>query len=153
TRWLGASKSRVVTISLSDGVVTFNLLPFPPIAFLLSLSLEFVQVLVQPVVALLPEAPVPAHPLVDLLEWSRLEPSRPPLPLAASRDEPRHLEHLQVPGDRGKADREGFGQLGHGGLADRQPRQDRPPGGIGESCERPVELLCRCHSTPPLNNQ
>src|SRR2546430_12039144 len=30
---------------------------------------------------------------------------------------------------------EGLGQLGHRGLAQRQPREDGPTGGIGEGCE------------------
>jgi L-fucose mutarotase/ribose pyranase (RbsD/FucU family) len=45
-----------MTISRSDGVVTSSaLLPLPPIALLLSSSLELLQVLVQPVVALFQE--------------------------------------------------------------------------------------------------
>src|SRR6266571_2161077 len=74
TRSRGASKTRVMTISRSDGVVTVIwLLSLAPIALLLSSSLELLQVLVQPVVALLPEAPVPLGPLGDLLERSRLD--------------------------------------------------------------------------------
>src|SRR5918999_3519581 len=81
TRSRGASKTRVMTISRSDGVVTVSLLSVPPMALLLSSSLEVVQVLVQPVVALLPEPTVPLGPLRDLLQGSRLEAGRPPLPL------------------------------------------------------------------------
>src|SRR5437899_12702224 len=79
TRSRGASKTRVMTISRSDGVVTVSwLLPLPPIALLLSSTLELVQVLVQSVVALLPEAAVPPGPLGDLLERPRLEPGGEP---------------------------------------------------------------------------
>src|SRR5919106_3005943 len=74
TRSRGASKARVMTISRSDGVVTVStLLPLLPIALLLSSSLELVQVLVEPFVALLPEPTVPLGPLRDLLQRSRLE--------------------------------------------------------------------------------
>src|SRR3989442_10456780 len=60
TRSRGASKTRVMTISRSDGVVTVSwLLPLAPIAILLSSVLELLQVLVQPVVALLPQTAVP----------------------------------------------------------------------------------------------
>src|SRR5205823_9699837 len=96
TRSRGASKVRVITISRSDGVVTVSSLPLPPIALLLPSSLELVQVLVQPVVALLPEAAVRRGPLGDLPQRARLEPRRPPLPLPSSRDQPGPLEHLQV---------------------------------------------------------
>src|SRR5437867_3692922 len=96
TRSRGASKTRVMTISRSDGVVTVSLLPLPPIALLLSSSLELVQVLVETVVALLPEFPVPLRPLGDLLEGLRLEPRGPPLPIPAPGDEPGSLQHLEV---------------------------------------------------------
>src|SRR5437867_12900715 len=97
TRSRGALKTRVMTISRSDGVVTVSpLLPLSVIAHLLSSSLDLVQVLVQPVVALFPEAPIPLGPLGDLPERPSLEPGGPPLPLPAPRDQPRPLEHLQV---------------------------------------------------------
>src|SRR5712691_1181219 len=155
TRSRGASKTRVMTISRSDGVVTVSwLLSLPPIVLLLSSTLELVQVLVQPVVALLPEAAVPLGPLGDLLERPRLEPGGPPLPLPAPRDQPRPLEHLQVLRDRRQAHLERFRQLGDGGLPRRQPREDRPPRGIRERRERPVEPIGRDdHSTSPLYNR
>src|SRR5437660_12210294 len=109
TRSRGASNTRVVTISRSDGVVTVSLLPLPPIALLpsssssSSSSLEFLQVLVQPVVALLPEAPIPLGPVRDLFERPRLEPGGPPLPLPAPGDQPGQLEHLQMLRDGGHA--------------------------------------------------
>src|SRR5436190_8074874 len=68
TRSRGASNLRVITISRSDGVVTVScLLPLPAIALLLSSVLELLQVLVQPVVALLPEPAVLVRPVHDLL--------------------------------------------------------------------------------------
>src|SRR6266540_202481 len=140
TRSRGASKTRVMTISRSDGVVIVSLLlPLPPIALLLSSRLELLQVLLQPVVALLPEAAVPLGPLGDLLEWPRLEPGGPPLPLPASCDEPRPLQHLQVLRDRRQAHLERLRQLGDGSLPRRQPREDRPPRGIREGPEGAVQ--------------
>src|SRR5438445_4502025 len=67
TRSRGASYPRVETISLSDGVVTVSLLALAPIALLLSSVLELLQVLVQPVVALLPDPPIPLGPFAHLL--------------------------------------------------------------------------------------
>src|SRR5436190_20482659 len=93
----GASNSRVDTISRSDGVVTVSvLLPLATIAFLLSSSLELLQVLLQPVVALLPELAVPLGPVGDLLQRPRLQPGGAPLPVPPPGDQPRPLEHLQV---------------------------------------------------------
>src|SRR5438105_3121395 len=74
TRSRGASKTRVITISLSVGVVTSSLLPLAAISLLL--SLELVQVFVEPVVALLPELPVLLGPLGDLFQGAGLEPGR-----------------------------------------------------------------------------
>src|SRR6266545_2651308 len=88
TRSRGASKTRTMTISRSDGVVTVSsLLPLPPIALLLSSSLDLVQVLVESVVALLPEAPISLGPLGDLPERLGLGRSAPlaPAPSGASR--------------------------------------------------------------------
>src|SRR6266508_4128900 len=122
TRSRGASKIRVMTISRSDGVVTVSLLlPLPPIALLLSSTLELLQVLVQPVVALLPEPAVRGGPLRHVPERTGLEPGGPPLPLPAPRDQPRPLQHLQVLGDRRQAHLERRRQLGDGRLARRQP--------------------------------
>src|SRR6266542_3634041 len=155
TRSRGASKTRVMTISWSDGVVTVSaLLALPPIALLLSSTLELVQVLVQPVVALLPEAAVPLGPVGDLLEWPSLEPGGPPLPLPAPRDEPRPLEHLQVLRDRRQAHLERLRQLGDGGLPRRQPPENRPPRGIRESPEGAVQSFGELqHSTLQVHNQ
>src|SRR6266540_2428030 len=123
TRLRGASKTRVMTISRSDGVVTVScLLPPSPIAFLLSSSLELLQVLVQPVVALLPEAPVSLGPLGDLPERSRLESGGPPLALSPPRDEPCPLQHLQVLRDSRQTHLERLPQLGDGGFPHCQPR-------------------------------
>src|SRR6266571_817677 len=155
TRSRGASKTRVMTISRSDGVVTVIwLLPLAPIALLLSSSLDLLQVLVQPVVALLPEAAVRLGPLGYLLQRPRFEPGRPPLTLPSPRDQTRPLQHLQMLRDRRQAHLERFCQLGHCGLPRRQACEDCPPRGVGEGPERPVKLVGRAtHSTSPLNNR
>src|SRR6266508_5203216 len=105
-----------MTISRSDGVVTLSSLPLPSIALLLSSCLELVQVLVQPLVALLPELPVRLGPLRDFPERSRLEPGRPPLPFSAPRDQPGSLQDLQVLRDRRQAHLERLRQRGDGSL-------------------------------------
>src|SRR5438270_8635399 len=129
TRSRGASNTRVITISRSDGVVSVVLwLPVAAISLLLSSSLDPLQVLVQSVVALLPESAVPLGPLGHLFERSRFEPSRAPLALPAPRDQPCPLQHLQVLRDRREAHLEGLRQLLDRCHPSGQPRQDRPSG-------------------------
>src|SRR5437763_12261334 len=152
----GASKIRVEAISRSDGVVTSSLLPLGAIVLLLSSYLELFQVLVQPVVALLPEAAVPLRPLRDLLQRPRLEPGRPRLPFPAPGDEPGPLQHLQVLGDGREADLERRRQLGHRGLSHGEPGHDGPARGVGQGGERAVQAVDSgryCHSTLRLDNQ
>src|SRR4029450_3442344 len=88
----GASKTRVMTIFRPGVSIVCLYLPFPPIALLLPLawsaSLELVQVLVQSVVALVPEAAVPVGPLGDLLDRGTPAPRGPALPLPTPRDRP-----------------------------------------------------------------
>src|SRR2546421_9045320 len=145
TRSRGASNTRVITISRSDGVVSVVLwLPVAAISLLLSSSLDPLQVLVQSVVALLPEAAVPLGPLGHLFERSRFEPSRAPLALPAPRDQPCPLQHLQVLRDGREAHLERLRQLLDRGHPSGQPRQDRSPGRIGERCKGGVQPLgCR----------
>jgi hypothetical protein len=98
----------------------------------MSLTLQLLQVVIQPIEALVPELAVPLHPIGDLVQRSRLQPARPPLCLSSLRDQPGSLQHLEVLGDGGQAQGEGLGQLVDRGLALGEPRQDRSPRGIGE---------------------
>src|SRR5882762_2358366 len=138
TRATGASKVRSTT-SGSSFVTTLS---FAAISLLLALNflhlvlaLQLLEVAAQPVEALFPVAPVVLDPVGDVLERIRLEPAGPPLRLAAALDQARALEHLQVLGDRGKADLEGLGQLHDRGFAGGEACEDRAPRGIGERCE------------------
>src|SRR2546421_11740892 len=119
TRSRGASMSRVITISRSVGVATVRVLPLAAIVLLLSPSLELLQVLVEPVVALLPEPAVPLDPLGGLLQRAGLELGRPELPIAAPGDESGPLEDLQVLRHRRQAHPERRGQLRHRPLPPR----------------------------------
>src|SRR3954462_8746338 len=60
----------------------------------LLLRLQCLEVLVETAVARFPELAVGADPLGRLFQRLRLEVARPPLGLAAARDQPRPLEHL-----------------------------------------------------------
>src|SRR6266850_1246158 len=138
TRATGASKVRSTT-SGSSFVTTLS---FAAIILLLALNfvhlvlvLQFLEVAVQPVEALLPVAPVILDPVGDVLERIRLEPAGPPLRLAAARDQARAGQDLQVPGDGGKADIEGFRKFLDRSLSGGESGEDRAPGGIGEGRE------------------
>src|SRR2546423_1958364 len=98
-----------MTISVSDGVVTLSALPVGAIVRLLPLQL--LQIVVQPVVALLPEPAVPLRPLRGLLQWRRPQPRRAPLAIPTAGDQPRALQDLEVLGDGGLGHPERRGQL------------------------------------------
>src|SRR4051794_4229733 len=89
----------------------------------------------------LPEAPVAVDPLGGFPEGIAVDAGGPELCRAAARDQAGALEDLEVLGDGLHADRERLGELAHRRLAGCQPLQDRPPGGIGEGGEGPVELI------------
>src|SRR5262245_27271576 len=77
TRWRGASNSRVIRISVSDGSVT-TAEPLPTgVTIALVLPFEFIQQVVQRVEALVPGALVVLHPVVDWLERHAVEPVQP----------------------------------------------------------------------------
>src|SRR6266571_3434705 len=144
TRETGASKVRSTT-SGSSFVTTLS---FAAIFLLLALNflrlvlaLQFLKVAVELVEALLPVAPVVLDPVGDVLEGIRLEPAGPPLRLAPSRDQARAGKNLQVPGDGGKADVEGFCKLLDRSLSGREPGEDRAPGGVGEGGEDGAQAI------------
>src|SRR5690606_12977221 len=65
--------------------------------------LDLLQVDVQAIETLLPQAPVVLDPLRGGIQGLRLEPRRAPLAFAAAHDEPGALQHLEVLGDRRQA--------------------------------------------------
>src|SRR5262249_5174528 len=58
-----------------------------------------------------------------------------------ARNQPRALQHLQVPRHRRQADVERLGEFRNRGLAERQPGQDGPPRRVGESREGGAEVV------------
>src|SRR3981081_1929393 len=93
---LGASHSLIIVISLFVS-------PFP---FLLSLIaflllLDFLQIVVQPIEAFVPEAAVWLHPLRNVAQRLPLQLAGSPLGLAAPSDQTRPLQHFEVLGNRG----------------------------------------------------
>src|SRR6185295_7880532 len=145
TRSRGASSTRVPIMAGGSSASsklffpdTRLLLPRPCLflLLLLLLRLQLAQIIFEAIEALFPKAAVAFEPVVDALERLGLDAAGAPLRLAAARDQPGALQHLEVLGDRRKAHVEGFGQLGDRRLAQRQPSQDRPAGRIGKGRKR-----------------
>src|SRR5258708_37532492 len=138
TRATGALKVRSTT-SGSSFVTTLS---FAAIFLLLALNfvhlalvLQFLQVAVELVEALLPVAPVVLHPVGDVLERIGLEPAGPPLRLAAALDEARAFQHFQGFRDCRQAYLERLGQVKDRGFAGREARGERASRGIGAGGE------------------
>ena len=72
--------------------------------------------------------PVALEPCGRGGERLRLEPARPPLGVAAARDQPGALEDLEMLGDRRLAHGEGLGELGHRRFARAPAAQGSPAG-------------------------
>src|SRR6266498_3036767 len=101
--------ARVMMISRSDGVVKVVAALCFAVTFLL-LLLQFNQIFVEACEALVPEAAIVFEPVGDVLERRRFEPAGPPLRLATLRDQAGAPQHLEVLGNRGRADRKRLGQ-------------------------------------------
>src|SRR5688572_26202593 len=85
-------------ISRSDGVVTVNVPLFAALltGMFLLLGFQLLQVGVETIEARFPEGAIALGPFGDFLDWSGVDPARPPLGLAAARDQSGTLEHAQV---------------------------------------------------------
>src|SRR5207244_12679122 len=141
TRAHGASKTRSMmsvrseVVAVAVGLVLAAMSP--------PLPLQLAQVVVHAMEALLPEAPIVLQPVRGVLEGTRLEPAGPPLRLATARDQTGGPQPPEVLGDRGKAHREGLGQLRDRRLARAEASKDRAPGGIGQGRDGSVEARGR----------
>src|SRR5687767_9776377 len=93
-----------VATRLFLGATAFLLLRLRPPAllffFVLLLRLQFAQIVVETIEALLPEAAIVLQPLVHGLERLHLDAAGPPLRLTAARDQSGALQNLQMLGDR-----------------------------------------------------
>ena len=117
------------------------------------LGLQLLQVGLQAIQPLVPKPAIAFQPVVDGPQAVGRDAARAPLRLPPARDQPGPLQHLEVLGDGRQADVEGFRQLRHRRLAERQPRQDRPAGRVGERCKGGAERVGHGHCTIRLNNR
>src|ERR1022692_1788057 len=152
TRSRGASNSRVMMICGMPGSAVICVLPIVgslrsdrlvAAGVVLPDALQCREQLVEPLMALVPEPLVAGQPggyLAQRLGVQVAEPGgRPP----GAGDEPRVLQHLQVPGDGRLGHAERRGQLCDGGIPLGQPGQDRPPDRIRERPEDEAQLVGR----------
>src|SRR5271169_3665936 len=112
----GASNTRVISISRS---AKFAAALFPALltAMFPLLLFQSLKIVVQPIEALIPEAPVAIHPVGDLSERHGPKAAGPSLRLATPRNQPGPLQHLEVLGDGGRTDGEGPGEIFDGSFA------------------------------------
>src|SRR5258707_731863 len=144
TRATGASKVRSTT-SGSSFVTTLSFAAIFPLLALnfvrLVLVLQFLEVAVELVEALLPVAPVVLDPVGDVLERIGLEPAGPPLRLAAALDEARAFQHFQAVRDCRPAYLVRLCQIEVPGFAGGETREDLASRGIGEGGKGGAEAI------------
>lgn len=99
------------------------------------------QVAGERVEARLPEPAVALDPAGGILHRARAadEPAAAYPAVLRMRDEARALEDAQMLVDAGERDSERTRQFGDGGIAPREPGEDRPARGVGECREGGVE--------------
>src|ERR1700690_2335785 len=95
-------------------------------------GLKSLQVVVEPIEALVVKSAVVRQPIVDVLERAWLDAARAPLRLAGARNEAGTFQHLEVLRHRRKAHGKGLGEFRDRGLAKRQARQDGAAGRVGK---------------------
>src|SRR3989442_10127692 len=94
------------------------------------LGFELLEQGIEALVVALPQPAVTFQPLGSLPQPLGLEAARPPLCVAAARNQAGALQYLQVLGNRRLAHRERLGPLRHRRLTRRPAGEDPPPGGI-----------------------
>jgi hypothetical protein len=111
--------------------------------------LELFQDGIQRLKSSFPKLPISLEPSRGFRESLGLQSPRPALRIAATRDQPRALEHLEMLRDRRLAHRKRLRQLADRRLPRREPRQYRPPSRIGQRRERDVQTVRQCHMDNP----
>src|SRR3979409_569427 len=98
TRFLGASKSRVIRICVSVGSVTTAVRLLVIAIMFLLVFLQFFQDDIQPIEALRPRAFIVLHPVRDRRERRALEPVESLAPMIPYPHHPHFPQHSQVLG-------------------------------------------------------
>src|ERR1700680_190346 len=137
TRFLGASKSRVIRICVSVGRVTTAKPLF--VIFILQF-LELLQHDFQPIEALRPRPLVVLHPVMDGFERMAVDPVHPPPSLVTHIHKPALPQHPEVFGHLRLRQVEQGDEFVHGAFPAREDVQDLPSSGFGHRIER---ICCR----------
>src|SRR5579863_1836108 len=106
---------------------------------LLLLALQLLQVVLEPIEALLPEDAILLQPVCRMLERMRFEPPWAELRITTATDQPSALEHFQVLRHGGEAHVERPGQLVDRSFAGNEAREDGAARGIRECGEGLIE--------------
>src|SRR4030095_6680345 len=134
----GTSYTRSMTSSSASSPIGSA---FAAMFLLLSMSVQFLQVIAHPVEAAFPDPPVLLDPVSGLFEWCRLQPPRPPLRLSCRHDQSGPFERLQGFENAGKRHLERLGELQHGRGSFGEAREDRPSCRIRECGERGAQMV------------
>jgi hypothetical protein len=86
-----------------------------------------------------PESPIEREPVGRVPQWGGAQAAAPLAPCEPALDEPRALEHREMFRHGRERHVERRRDLTRRELARRQPREDAPPGRIGERAEDVVE--------------
>jgi len=100
----------VLPRSIRGAVIVVSIPVFLPFLYIAEVGVQSFE-------ALLPVPSVLTDPVGDVAQRSCPKPARSPLRVPALLDKPSALQHLEMLGDRGLADLEGFRQLRDRGLA------------------------------------
>src|SRR6185312_6295413 len=109
------------------------------------LGLHLVKQGIQALEAALPKPAIVLQPSNGFGERLCLEPPRPPLRIAAPRNQACPFQHLQMLRNRGLSHRERLGQLHNRRFPGRKERQDRPPRWVGKRGECCIEVAGTVH--------
>ena len=109
-------------------------------------GLELFEQHIEALVVLFEELAITFDPIDRLVQSPRFEFAWTPLRIDVRRDETGTLEHLEMLGYGRLAHLERLGELGHRGLAPRQPRQDSAARGVGQCGEDQVEAFRSFHN-------
>jgi hypothetical protein len=101
--------------------------------------LGFIEIGVQGVELLGPEPPVGGDPLRGFAHGIHHEAAAADPAFLLADEQARLFEHAQVAGDRRERDIEGRREIGDGGFAAREAREDRPARRIRECREDDVQ--------------
>src|SRR5262249_15656829 len=130
----GASNTRVPTIE--RGACSRSMLLFSATSFLpFVLRLNCPQIVTKAIQPLLPKPAILLKPGIGFFERPHVDATGAHLRVAGARNETRALQYFQVLRNRRQRHVERLRELQHRSLAEREPRKDCAPRGVGQCRE------------------